>query len=113
MSTLVEVQTDPPIVLDEIPRVIDVGDIRRKVFGKDPDEEYDKKVEDEEKRGTFLDNIIKELLIEDLVAGGNSSDKVESKGSRLLDSYASVARDDAADMLSKAMSAFATPKSLI
>ena len=116
--SLAPIQTDPPYVMDEIPRTIppdsfDYERIMREIeFGKDPDEEYDEAVEDEKKRGTFLDNIIRELVIRDLAVGNKADEDVGSIMGGPV-SYALKAKGNAADMLTKAMGNFGLAKSLI
>ena len=116
--SLAPIQTRPPIVLDEIPRTIDPDSfdyermLREIEYGKDPDEEYDKEVEDAKKRGTFLDNIIRELGIRDLAVGNKADEDVGSIMGGPV-SYALKAKGNAADMLTKAMGNFGLAKSLI
>ena len=111
---LVEIQTDPPYVQDEIPRTYDFD-----IFGKlVPEPEYEKEetfedlVKDERDRGAFLDNIIRELVIRDLATGNKADEDVESIMGGPV-SYALKAKGNAADMLTKAMGNFGLAKSLI
>ncbi len=68
--------------------------------------------EDEEDKGSFLDSIIKELVIEDLRGFNKADEDVESVMAGPV-SYALKAKGDAADMLTKAMGNFGVAKSLI
>ena len=83
------------------------GALDRSDFEINPDGE-----KDEEDKGSFLDSIIKELVIEDL-RGSNKAD--EDVGSIMGGpvSYALKAKGNAADMLTKAMGNFGLAKSLI
>ena len=111
---LVEIPTDSPYVLDEIPRTYDF-DIFRDFFPEPESEEeetFEDVVKDERDRGAFLDNIIKELVIRDLSTGNKADEDVESIAKGPV-SYALKAKGDAADMLTKAMGKFGVAKSLI
>lgn len=67
---------------------------------------------DEEDKGSFLDSIIKELVIEDLRSSNKADEDVESIMGGPV-SYALKAKGNAADMLTKAMGNFGLAKSLI
>lgn len=110
---LVEIQTDPPYVLDEIPRTYDF-DIFRDFFPESESEEetFEDVVKDERDRGAFLDNIIKELVIRDLAVDNKADEDVGSIMGGPV-SYALKAKGNAADMLTKAMGNFGLAKSLI
>ena len=110
----VEIQTDPPYVLDEIPRTYGF-DIFRDFFPETESEEeetFEDVVKDERDRGAFLDNIIKELVIRDLATGNKADEDVQSIMAGPV-SYALKAKGNAADMLTKAMGNFGLAKSLI